>query len=88
MSLQSGRYTAARPHSLVSGWSLTRLTPPSRLFGANGLRLFSLPYAELRLTNDNVQFSKDGCYVLVQGFWSTGSESNTHLLASQSQQCR
>src|SRR5882724_13010451 len=38
MSLQSGRYTAARPHSLVSGWSLTRLTPPSRLFGANGLR--------------------------------------------------
>ena len=38
MSLQSGRYRAARPHSLVSGWSLTRLTPPSRLFGANGLR--------------------------------------------------
>ncbi len=38
MSLQSGRYTAGRPHSLVSGWSLTRLTPPSRLFGANGLR--------------------------------------------------
>jgi sugar lactone lactonase YvrE len=38
MSLPSGRYTAARPHSLVSGWSLTRLTPPSRLFGANGLR--------------------------------------------------
>src|SRR3984893_19552240 len=38
MSLQSGRYTAARPLSLASGWSLKRLTPPSRLFGANGLR--------------------------------------------------
>jgi sugar lactone lactonase YvrE len=38
MSLQSGRYTAARPLTLASGWSLQRLTPPSRLFGANGLR--------------------------------------------------
>src|SRR6266702_3050663 len=38
MSLQSGRYTAARPTSLASGWRLKRLTPPSRLFGANGLR--------------------------------------------------
>jgi sugar lactone lactonase YvrE len=38
MSLQSGRYTAARPLSLASGWGLTRLTAPSRLFGANGLR--------------------------------------------------
>lgn len=33
-----GRYAAARPPSLAEGWSLTRLTPPSRLFGANGLR--------------------------------------------------
>jgi len=33
-----GRYLAARPPSLAEGWSLTRLTPPSRLFGANGLR--------------------------------------------------
>ncbi len=38
MSLQSGRYTAARPLSLATGWSLQRLTQPSRLFGANGLR--------------------------------------------------
>ena len=38
MSLQSGRYTAARPLSLADGWSLERLTQPSRLFGANGLR--------------------------------------------------
>src|SRR5579864_5573538 len=38
MSLQSGRYTAARPVSLSSGWRLKRLTQPSRLFGANGLR--------------------------------------------------
>jgi sugar lactone lactonase YvrE len=32
------RYPAARQPSLAEGWSLTRLTPPSRLFGANGLR--------------------------------------------------
>lgn len=38
MSLQHGRYVAARPISLAEGWSLERLTPPSRLFGANGLR--------------------------------------------------
>ena len=38
MSLQSGRYTAARPPGLAEGWNLERLTPPSRLFGANGLR--------------------------------------------------
>jgi sugar lactone lactonase YvrE/glucose/arabinose dehydrogenase len=38
MSLQSGRYTAPRPPSVAEGWSLERLTPPSRLFGANGLR--------------------------------------------------
>lgn len=38
MSLQSGRYTAARPLGLAQGWNLERLTQPSRLFGANGLR--------------------------------------------------
>ena len=38
MSLQTGRYTAAKPPSIAEGWSLERLTPPSRLFGANGLR--------------------------------------------------
>jgi sugar lactone lactonase YvrE len=38
MSLQDGRYTAAKPLSLASGWSCKRVTPPSRLFGANGLR--------------------------------------------------
>jgi sugar lactone lactonase YvrE len=38
MSLPNGRYTAGKPHSLADGWSLTRLTQPSRLFGANGLR--------------------------------------------------
>jgi len=38
MSLQNGRYTAARPLVLAEGWSLKRLTQPSRLFGANGLR--------------------------------------------------
>jgi len=38
MSLQSGRYKAPRPLSLAEGWSVTRLTQPSRLFGANGLR--------------------------------------------------
>ena len=38
MLLQSGRYKAAGPASLAEGWTLERLTPPSRLFGANGLR--------------------------------------------------
>ena len=38
MSQQSGRYTAPKPASLAEGWSLERVTPPSRLFGANGLR--------------------------------------------------
>ena len=38
MSPQSSRYTAPRPHELAKGWRLERLTPPSRLFGANGLR--------------------------------------------------
>ena len=38
MSVQSGRYTAGGPVGLASGWRLKRLTPPSRLFGANGLR--------------------------------------------------
>ena len=38
MSLQNGRYTAAKLPSLAEGWRLERLTPSSRLFGANGLR--------------------------------------------------
>jgi sugar lactone lactonase YvrE len=38
MSLQSGRYRAAKPFSLAQGWTVQRLTEPSRLFGANGLR--------------------------------------------------
>ncbi len=38
MPLQYGRYTAARPSSLAEGWTLERLTQPSRLFGANGIR--------------------------------------------------
>src|ERR1700758_360256 len=38
MAQPSGRYTAAKPLSLASGWSLERLTQASRLFGANGLR--------------------------------------------------
>jgi sugar lactone lactonase YvrE len=37
-SPRAARYQAARPPSLAEGWSLQRLTPPSRLFGANGLR--------------------------------------------------
>lgn len=38
MSVQSGRYTAAVSPRIAEGWALERLTPPSRLFGANGLR--------------------------------------------------
>lgn len=35
--LPSARYTAADP-ATAEGWRIERLTPPSRLFGANGLR--------------------------------------------------
>jgi sugar lactone lactonase YvrE len=38
MSQQSGRYTAASSPNLAEGWTLDRLTQPSRLFGANGMR--------------------------------------------------
>lgn len=38
MSLQNARYTAPRPVRVAEGYSLERRTPPSRLFGANGLR--------------------------------------------------
>lgn len=35
---QGTRFASAAAISLADGWSLDRLTPPSRLFGANGLR--------------------------------------------------
>ena len=38
MLLQEGRSGAAGSPSLAEGWAMERLTPPSRLFGANGLR--------------------------------------------------
>ncbi|HEX7822165.1 MAG TPA: SMP-30/gluconolactonase/LRE family protein [Sphingobium sp.] len=38
MSVQSGRYKAATIATLAEGWSIERLTQPSRLHGANGLR--------------------------------------------------
>ncbi|HEY0225926.1 MAG TPA: SMP-30/gluconolactonase/LRE family protein [Mycobacterium sp.] len=38
LSDQAGRYLAARTPTLAEGWSLERVTGPSRLFGANGLR--------------------------------------------------
>lgn len=34
----SSRYVAAGQPSVAEGWVLERITPPSRLFGANGLR--------------------------------------------------
>lgn len=36
--MKAARYGAARPPRVAEGWTLTRLTEPSRLFGANGLR--------------------------------------------------
>ena len=36
--LQTGRYPVASSPEVADGWVLTRLTAPSRLFGANGLR--------------------------------------------------
>lgn len=38
MPQPASRYTAASPATAAEGWSIERLTPPSRLFGANGLR--------------------------------------------------
>ncbi|OMC51224.1 gluconolaconase [Mycobacterium sp. IS-2888] len=38
LSQDASRHSAARPPTLAEGWTLQRLTPPSRLFGANGLR--------------------------------------------------
>src|SRR6201996_6923153 len=38
MLLQEGRSGAGMSPILAEGWRLERLTPPSRLFGANGLR--------------------------------------------------
>src|ERR1700753_1062354 len=38
MLLQDGRAGAGGSPTLAEGWNMERLTPPSRLFGANGLR--------------------------------------------------
>lgn len=38
MSTQMGRYAHSGDVRLADGWKLKRLTPPSRLFGANGIR--------------------------------------------------
>jgi sugar lactone lactonase YvrE len=38
MSLHKGRYSATKPLQASAGWSVERCTPPSRLYGANGLR--------------------------------------------------
>src|SRR5690349_2939186 len=35
---QSGRYTSPQSPIATDGWSIDRLIPPSRLFGAHGLR--------------------------------------------------
>ncbi len=38
ISLHEARYIPANPPSVAEGWRLRRVTAPSRLFGANGLR--------------------------------------------------
>lgn len=38
MPQQTGRYNAPAPASTAEGWTLERLTQPSRLHGANGIR--------------------------------------------------
>ena len=38
MAVQSGRHTSASAAAPAEGWSLERLTQPSRLYGANGIR--------------------------------------------------
>jgi sugar lactone lactonase YvrE len=39
MSLQSGRFPLANASKAADGWTLERLTPPSALYGANGMRV-------------------------------------------------
>jgi len=39
MPQQQSRYAVATQPMLVDGWQLQALTPPSRLFGANGMRI-------------------------------------------------
>ncbi len=38
MPQSGGRYTAAKPVGLADGWTQQKLTEPSRLYGANGIR--------------------------------------------------
>ena len=38
MAQQFARYVAETPFGAAEGWTLERMTPPSRLYGANGLR--------------------------------------------------
>jgi len=38
MSQRTGRYDLSGAANVADGWTLTRITPPSRLFGANGIR--------------------------------------------------
>ena len=38
MTSHTGRYLTARAPRVTEGWRLERLTPPSRLYGANGVR--------------------------------------------------
>lgn len=38
MNEQNSRYRAPCPPAVAEGWQLERLTPPSRMFGANGVR--------------------------------------------------
>lgn len=38
MTQETSRYVAPAGVKVAEGWSLSRLTPPSRLFGANGIR--------------------------------------------------
>ncbi|NPU67520.1 hypothetical protein HL667_21130 [Bradyrhizobium sp. 83012] len=55
----------------------------------SGVRTFSLPYPEFEIANDNLSFSKDGCYLMLQGTWLGGeAPGNTHLLAVQAPECR
>ena len=38
MDQQTSRYCAPCPPAVAEGWRLERVTPPSRMFGANGIR--------------------------------------------------
>jgi len=63
-------------------------------FDASGVQLFAFPDSEAALSDDEVQFSKDGCYALIHAFRPTPKvpeftmPQQVELLRTQSPRCQ